>query len=314
MQNVLKQLNPVVECRALHLSTWQCPPFLVLLWGFITILSIVSTYLAASRYAEEETVIIGVTAVTIVSLMMGATIISSFNRIAETNRLKTEFVSIISHQLRSPLSIFQWTIDATKRELARTRDLSDIEQYVETLQETSESMTRLVNTLVELNNIETGILVVRRAAFRLDLITQKIIDRFQSATTKSKISISFSTPNSISEVYADENRIVVVIENVIDNAIRYSNKPGKVEILIVPEGKNLKWSIKDQGVGIPAADQKYIFQRFFRAGNALYRKTTGLGTGLYLAKMLVEASGGEMGFYSKEDQGSTFWFTLPLVR
>ncbi len=104
----------------------------------------------------------------------------------------------------------------------------------------------------------------------------------------------------------------MVIENFLDNAIRYVQEKGLVEIKIKREKDFVYFEIKDNGVGIPKEDQKYIFQKFFRSENILRYQTQGSGLGLYISKAIIEKSGGKIGFSSQEGRWSTFWFTLPI--
>ena len=103
-----------------------------------------------------------------------------------------------------------------------------------------------------------------------------------------------------------------MIENFLDNATRYIKDSGKVEILLEKRGQNLYFEIKDNGVGIPQEDQKYILQKFFRSENVMRHQTQGSGLGLYISKAIVRRLGGKVGFRSKEGEGTTFYFTLPM--
>ena len=115
----------------------------------------------------------------------------------------------------------------------------------------------------------------------------------------------------MSDVIASSNHIQLVVENFLDNAIRYVKQSGDIKIKIEDRNGKIYFEIKDNGVGIPNDDQKYIFQKFFRAKNVMKYQTQGSGLGLYIAKNIIEKSNGKIGFKSKENEGSTFWFTLP---
>ena len=110
----------------------------------------------------------------------------------------------------------------------------------------------------------------------------------------------------------DPSQIKLVLETLLDNAIRYSKEKGKVNIKLIKENNDLYFEIKDNGVGIPIKDQKYIFQKFFRSGNALRHKTEGSGLGLFISRSIIKKLGGKIKFNSEEGMGSTFWFTIPI--
>ena len=143
-------------------------------------------------------------------------------------------------------------------------------------------------------------------------LTQEVIIAFNHLAEAFNVKIKFESKENLPKVFADSSQIKLVIENLIDNAMRYTKEGGKVGILLERKGKGVIFRIKDDGVGIPARDQKSIFQKFFRSGNALRHRTQGSGLGLYIAKSMVEKSGGKIGFKSEENKGSTFWFNLPI--
>lgn len=318
-----KQLNPVAECRQLRWGLWQCPPFLFLLMGIATIFSMVATYLLASRFVEEPEVgALVVIFVTVVFLITGNAIITGFNRIAETNRMKSEFISIISHQLRSPLSVFKWTIDVLLRHAGKGNpqdfDSGAEKNSLQTLRVTSEYMITLVNSLLEMSRIEARIFVLKKENFSLQKITRDIAENFRKYIEASNIALAVKEDADLPEVTGDRERIEMVIRNLLDNAIRYTNQDGTILINIESiNSRFLRWSVKDRGIGIPEQQQKFIFQKFFRAGNIMkqgYTQTRGSGIGLYIAKQIIEASGGKIGFTSQDGEGSTFWFTLPIAK
>lgn len=312
MENSFGSMNLFRECRDLRIRLWECPPFLFVLLGFATIMSLISTYLISIRYTDDEAVtIVSVTAVAILFLVIGNLIISGFNKIAEANRMKSEFISIISHQLRSPLSIFKWTIDLLDREAQGKPPYQDTLSFLHTLRDTTENMIRLVNSLLEVSRIEARTITLKREPISLVKLTEEITEDFKAYARASNVLLEFTHDPHIPNIAGDSQRLSMVIQNLIDNAIRYSKASGKIQIGIVKSNDGIVFSIKDGGVGIPQIQQKYVFQKFFRAENAARVQTVGSGIGLYTAKAIIDALGGTMGFQSKEGEGSIFWFRLP---
>ncbi|MFA5766743.1 MAG: HAMP domain-containing sensor histidine kinase, partial [Candidatus Paceibacterota bacterium] len=144
--------------------------------------------------------------------------------------------------------------------------------------------------------------------------TEQIINKFKAYAEASNIEITFNTEEPLSNVVADPSQTKSVIENLLDNAIRYIKGKGKIEISIRKRGDFLLFSIKDTGVGIPQKDQKHIFQKFFRSANVMKHQTQGSGLGLYIVKSIVEMCGGKIWFNSREGEGTTFLFTLPIKK
>ena len=167
------------------------------------------------------------------------------------------------------------------------------------------------------SRIEIGNLPFKKEYFSINEITEKIINRSKPVANASNINIEFYPIKSLPKAWSDSSQIKSAIGNLLDNAIRYTpaipkKARGEIEINIKQKNKHILFEIKDNGVGIPKKDQKYIFQKFFRSENALRYQTHGSGLGLYIAKSIIEKSKGKIWFKSKENIGTTFWFTLPI--
>jgi signal transduction histidine kinase len=313
-KNILAQLNIFAQCKKYGLPLWQCPQFLFLVMGLIIAITAITSYAIATRYiADPQLVALMVLIITVILFIIANIITRSFERLAEANRMKSEFVSVVSHQLRSPLSNLRWTI-----ELLMSGRLGKIEEkqtdYFKILKENSSRMQELVSDLLIVSRIETAKLPFKKQEFALEDLIKELIKEFEPFARASNVEIKFEPEKNLPEVFSDPSQLRLVIENLLDNAIRYIKERGQVEIKLEKRDKNFYFEIKDNGVGIPREDQKYIFQKFFRSENVMRYQTQGSGLGLYISKAIVERSGGKIGFKSEEGKGSTFWFTLPLIK
>ena len=311
-KNILSQLNIPAQCKRYNLSLWQCPQFLFLIMGTIIIGSILAAYFIGTRYIENpELVALIILLVALILFIIAFITTRSFERLAEASRMKSEFINIVSHQLRSPLSNLRWAI-----ELLMSGRLGKIEEkqteYFRILKENSGRMRELVSDLLIISRIETTTLPLKKKEISLKDLIKKLISEFEPFTQASNVEIEFKSEENLPKILADPSQLHLVVENLLDNAIRYIKNNGKVKMLLSRRGQNLYFEIEDNGVGIPREDQKYIFQKFFRSENVLKYQTQGSGLGLYISKAIVERSGGKIGFKSQEGIGSTFWFTLPI--
>jgi len=311
-KKILEQLNLPVICRKYGLPLWQCPQFLFLVMGLIIIITAISAYLIGTRYIADPLVValivLGVSAILFITSF---SIIQGFEKLAEANRMKSEFISIVSHQLRTPLSNLKWAI-----ELLMSGRLGPIEEkqveYFKILKDNISRMGELIKDLLMVSRIETATLTLKKEMISLEDLIKELMKEFQPFAKASNVKLYFKYQKKLPKISADPFQIKQVIENLLDNAIRYTKDKGKVEMLLKKKNKKLHFEIKDNGVGIPKEDQKYIFQKFFRSSNVMRHRTQGSGLGLYIAKAIIEKSGGKIGFQSKENKGSTFYFTLPI--
>ena len=312
IKEIFSQLDFFGQCRRYDIPISQCPQFLFLIMGLVIIFSSVITYALGTRYIKDpEIVLLLVLSITAVLLILAYLISQSFERLAQANRLKSEFISIVSHQLRSPLSNMRWAL-----EILMSGKIGKIEEeqleYFTILKENSDRMRELVKDLLTVSRIETARLSLKKETFSLEELIKELISSFEPFSKASNTEISFQAEKDLPMVVSDREKIKLVIENLIDNAIRYTKGKGKIEIKLKRKDGRIYFEIKDNGVGIPKEDQKYIFQKFFRSKNAARYQTEGSGLGLYIVKSILEKAKGKIGFRSQEGKGSTFWFTLPI--
>lgn len=313
MQNQSKKTFVFTECDELNLDLWQCPPFLFVVMGFITIVSMIATYLFASRVvAEPELAALIVIGIAVLFLVVGNLIITAFKKMADANRMKSEFISIASHQLRTPLSVLKWTCEIAEKDFQENGQVK--EKVIDTFRQHTKRMIGIINSLLDVSRIEAGTLVLKKEGISLSDIASLVVRDLEQYAHASNITLSLHASGDLPLALGDRDHILALFQNLIDNAIRYSKGPGSVDIDIETKGTVLEVRIRDQGMGIPENQKKFIFQKFYRSPSGARFQTSGTGIGLYIAKNIVEALGGKIGFTSDVGKGSTFWFTLPLAK
>jgi len=236
----------------------------------------------------------------------------------EVDRMKTEFVSLASHQLKTPLTSIRWYSDMLRDESAGKLSTKQ-KDIIEQVYLGSRRMVRLINDLLSISRLESGRLKIVPVPGDFIKVTEQIIASFAPYCGKGGCTISFDKPTKkLSLTPIDETLFTQILTNFIANAVRYSPK-GRCEVTVgikenIKGGKVVEYEFKvaDKGIGIPAKAQPRLFEKFFRADNAAKMSAEGSGLGLYVAKTVVEAYGGRLWFESKEGVGSTFYFTLPV--
>ncbi|MDD5625856.1 MAG: ATP-binding protein [Patescibacteria group bacterium] len=240
----------------------------------------------------------------------GVVILRDITREREIDKLKSQFISLASHQLRTPATIIKWGAEILLQKLGEKLDDKEKEE-VQRICRGSERMVELVNDLLNVSRLDTGRLVFKTEKKQLEELLDPIFDEYKLYLEKKNIKLKVEKPPILlPKVNIDSEKIRQVIIILLDNAIKYSPDNSEIKIKIEQKGEEILYQTSDQGVGIPKLQQEKIFSRFFRADNVSQKPGTGLG--LYLAKGLVEVSGGKIWFESEENKGTTFYFTLPI--
>jgi len=231
-------------------------------------------------------------------------------------RMKTEFVSISAHQLRTPLSAVKWTL-----KMILEGDLGKISKEQRTFLEktylSNERMINLINDLLNISRIEEGRFLYKIQKYDIVKLLERTIASLKEVALRKKLDFKFFKPEKrIPDAEVDIEKISLVFQNMIENAIHYTSPGGKVYVNIEysPAEKKILFFVKDSGIGISKNQRARVFSKFFRGSNAIKLETEGTGLGLFIAKNIIEAHGGKIWFKSQENKGTTFYFSLPIFK
>jgi len=227
-------------------------------------------------------------------------------------QMKTEFVSIAAHQLRTPLSAIKWTL-----RMMLDGDLGEVpgeqKNFIEKCYQSNERMISLINDLLDVTRIEEGRYLYKLTPTNIEDIIQMLITSYKDPADRRQVTLKFQkSVGKVPQADIDVEKIKLTIQNLIDNSIRYTKPGGEVEISVKYGKKEVEVAVRDNGVGIPSDQKDRVFGKFFRAANVMRIDTEGSGLGLFIAKNIIEAHGGRIWFESEEGKGTTFFLAIPL--
>jgi len=235
-------------------------------------------------------------------------------QLRKLDEVKSSFISVVAHQLRTPLSGIKWTLN-----LVLKGDLGALSEEQQTFlfkaYESNDRMIALVNDMLGADRIESGKIRYQFAPLSLLPVIDAVLFELSPLAGAKGVAVQFKNrPEKIPLVRADAEQMRAVLQNLLENAVKYSRAGGTVLIALAAGNREVTVTIKDDGIGIPQEQQKSIFERFFRASNAVKVETDGSGLGLFIVKSIVEKHGGRIWFESEEGKGVTFYFTLPVAQ
>jgi signal transduction histidine kinase len=177
----------------------------------------------------------------------------------------------------------------------------------------SENMVRLINDFLNVSRIQTGKFVLDRVPTDFSVLVEQEMATLQPNAAARGMKLIYKKPKDFPVLNIDESKFRQVVMNFADNAIYYSHEDSKIDVKLSVEGKDVVFTVKDTGIGVPKSERDHLFSKFFRATNAKKQRPDGTGVGIYLAKKVVDAHGGQIIFESTEGNGSTFGFRLPIA-
>ena len=236
----------------------------------------------------------------------------------EVNRAKDEFLSIASHELKTPITSIKGYSQALLRRARRVdgsavkpEDWSRTVSQLAVIEQQASKLARMVDDLLDVTRAQTQRFQLNSAPADMVALTSHVIEQLQP-TARHEISLSNDAPQIMVDM--DENRIEQVLYNLISNAIKYSPDGQEVKVQLRLEGEEVVCAISDTGIGIPQDEQGMLFSRFYRASNASATRISGIGLGLYISSGIISQHGGRMWVDSQVGRGSTFYFSLPLAQ
>jgi PAS domain S-box-containing protein len=229
-------------------------------------------------------------------------------RFRQAEELKSTFVSVVSHELKTPVALIKGYAETLRREDADW-DRETMQESLDVIAEEADHLTQLIDSLLEASRIQAGGLKLEPTDVHLPRLAEKVVEGFGTQTRIHTFELDF--PSDFPVVWGDPDRLREVLSNLVSNAVKYSPDGGTVWVGGRVDQTGTTMYVADQGIGIPAEEQGRIFDRFHRVETGLHRRTEGAGLGLYLVKAIVEAHGGRVWVESAPGRGSIFMFTLP---
>ncbi|HLM84389.1 MAG TPA: HAMP domain-containing sensor histidine kinase [Candidatus Bathyarchaeia archaeon] len=236
---------------------------------------------------------------------------TSLAKTKELDRAKTEFVGMASHQLRTPLTAISWYSEMLLSKDAGELSLKQAD-YLKEIYTGNQRMIDLVDDLLNTSRIDMGTLKAKPELISLTEVMDGILDEFSHQIKQKNLNLEKKFSRNLPRVLLDPEHLGIIFQNIISNAVKYTQPRGKILVEIRKKNSHVLVKIADNGWGIPPGQQKKIFTKLFRADNVRKRDAEGTGLGLYIARALVKKSGGEITFESKEGKGSAFYVTFKV--
>ncbi|MFH1258761.1 MAG: HAMP domain-containing sensor histidine kinase [Elusimicrobiota bacterium] len=234
------------------------------------------------------------------------------NKLSELDKLRDNFVSSVTHELRSPLTAIQGYVDFLLRR--KSGELNPKQrEYLVIVKNNAQRLTQFVNDVLDLAQIEKNMLDLNVLPTKISLMIEELIVLFRANAEENKIQLTAEYPENLPRALIDPERIIQVLTNLISNGLKFTPEGGKVAISVQELGDSLQVNVSDTGIGIPVYAREKLFTKFYqiKEGKIFLRKIKGTGLGLAIAKGIVDAHGGKIWLKNEAEKGSTFSFTVP---
>jgi PAS domain S-box-containing protein len=233
--------------------------------------------------------------------------VRDITRFREAEEIKSTFISVISHELKTPVALIKGYVSTLRRDDV-TWDRQTVQESLQVIEEEADRLTELIENLLDATRLQTGALSINYCDVNMGGLAKRIAERFQTQTEVHNITVDF--PADFPVIMGDENRLAQVLSNLLANSIKYSPQGGRIRIHGIVHPRHVVVCVSDEGPGIAQQDLPYVFDRFYRSNDAS-RTTKGAGLGLYLARAVIEAHGGRIWVDPQPGIGARICFSLP---
>lgn len=240
-------------------------------------------------------------------------IFQNVTRFFQLERVRRDFAANVSHELKTPVAAMKSLAETLLRGAKDDADVRD--KFIASLHHEAERLSSILQDLLDLLRLESGEFHLQKKSLSLRAVCGDVMLAFKEELAQKNLQMEIQMTDALPEIFADESGVKHILDNLVDNAVKYTPEGGKIvlRVQVKPENeKEVIISVQDTGAGIPSMDLPRIFERFYRVDKARSRELGGTGLGLSIVKHLVEAHGGRVWAESHLNRGSTFYFTLPL--
>lgn len=313
MERKMKKIFSLVtrdDFSQLQLPFWKKPDFLIFILGSINIFGMLGTYFWASKKIDPQEAVLWVALESGVVLVIGNAILELFKKSLSALKMKKDFISIISHQLRNPLTAIKWSLEGIIQE---SENFTKKQKHqIKKMVVANETLIELLNNFIFLERLEDDKSFQKEKIEGAALIKNKIKEFAPFAEAK-KIKIKTFFGKNKRFVLANEDFLNVIFDNFLSNALRYSFEKTVISVRIRKQEERIFFYFENKGVEIKSEEENYLFEKFYRSDSAKKFSPQGSGLGLYISKVLTDKMKGEIGFNSKKNV-TVFWVSFLEVK